>query len=314
MVKFLSGRNKNHRKMRSHFTISNPYTDQKISSTGKPMRSHFLMSNAAMVCALSGATAMVAGVCSGQIVAADYATNSAYAGGWSAGQNGGFGFGAWSFNATDPTPGGQQEITSSSPLGRSWTLFNLSSTNGISIGGRAINGGLQPGQKFETIIQNPVTYHFFRGWDIAFFNGTDNHPAGNNSASIALNIFGYTFTGSLPNWDVTDNSTTTTTLSPYTTGSAGMKLDLTLTSATTYSLTLTPLSNPGAAYTQSGSFSGGPIDWVQFRLYNTISSGPTDTASNFEINGMTISTIPEPSALLLLGLGSAGFLFRRRRT
>ena len=34
----------------------------------------------------------------GTFIAADYATKATYAGGWSAGQNGGYGFGAWSFN------------------------------------------------------------------------------------------------------------------------------------------------------------------------------------------------------------------------
>jgi hypothetical protein len=30
-------------------------------------------------------------------------------------------------------------------------------------------------------------------------NATDNHGVGDNSASLSLNVFGYTFTGSLPN-------------------------------------------------------------------------------------------------------------------
>src|ERR1700690_4124932 len=103
------------------------------------MRSHFrISSGTAMACAVSGATAMMTGVCSAQI-AADYATNPTYSGGWAAGQNGGYGFGAWSFNGTDPVPGGQQGMSSSSPLGTAWTLFNLSSTSGISTAGRAIS-------------------------------------------------------------------------------------------------------------------------------------------------------------------------------
>ena len=62
------------------------------------MRSHFI-SGAAMACAVTGATAMMTSIGSAQI-AFDTATDSTYSGGWSAGQNGGYGFGAWSFNGT----------------------------------------------------------------------------------------------------------------------------------------------------------------------------------------------------------------------
>ncbi len=54
------------------------------------MRSHFRPSHGALVaCALSGATAMMTGIFSAQFIAADYATDPVYAGGCSAGQNGG---------------------------------------------------------------------------------------------------------------------------------------------------------------------------------------------------------------------------------
>jgi len=68
-----------------------------------------------------------------------------------------------------------------------------------------------------------------------------------------------------------------------------MKFDLTLTSTNTYSLTLTPLSNPSGAYTQTGTLTTNlPINWVNFRLYWDASTGLTDTADNLEISSMTI--------------------------
>src|SRR6267154_4920378 len=139
--------------MRSHFTPSNPNTEQKPPSAAKgAMRSHFLMSSAAMACALSATTAIMPGVCSGQL-AADYATDPTYSGGWAAGQNGGYGFGAWSFNGTDPTPPGTyQAMSSSSVIGRAWTLATHSDTTGLANAGRGIVGGLQVGQTFETVI------------------------------------------------------------------------------------------------------------------------------------------------------------------
>src|SRR5262249_25645979 len=138
--------------MRSHFIPNNLGAPQN-SSSGKTMRSHFVTSSAAMACALSGATALMTGISSAQIVASDHATDPAYAGGWAAGQNGGSGFGAWSFNGTDATPAGvYQGMTGSSPIGTAWTLFTHDIHTGLANAGRAINGGLQVGQTFETVI------------------------------------------------------------------------------------------------------------------------------------------------------------------
>jgi hypothetical protein len=261
--------------------------------------------------ALTGATAILSGVCSAQ-AAADYASNPTYAGGWSAGQNGGSGFGPWSFNGSDMTPSGQyQGISTAAPLGTAWTLLTHSTTNGLANAGRAIPGGLQVGQTFETLIDNPTTYNFFRGWDVSFMNATDNNPGGVNTARLYLNVFGY---GGLPNWTITDNaaSSTTSTVSPATAAIAGLKIDLILTSANAYSLTLTPLSNPSAAYTHSGTLAGsGPVDWVDFRLYNGPSGGLNDTANNLGISYMTI--VPEPSTFALVGMGFGGLIFLRRR-
>ncbi len=241
---------------------------------------------------------MLNGNCSAQpFVAADYATNSIYAGGWSAGQNGGYGFGAWSFDGTTDTngnsdPGGQQTTSSASPIGTAWTLFNLGSAPagaGISVVGRAINpaGGLQTGQTFETVISNPTAYHYYGGFDILFYNGTTNLPAGDNAAALRTLVFNYYTTL----WKINDNTgTTVTPLTAAATAAAGLKFDLTLTSTNTYSLTMTPLSNPSAAYTQTGTLNASlPINWVIYRLWNGQSSGPNDTAENFEISSMTIA-------------------------
>jgi hypothetical protein len=290
------------------------------------MRSHFRLSHSAAACAVSGATAMLTSIASAQI-AADYATNPTYAGGWSAGQNGGSGFGAWSFNGTQApdnsfTTSGQQGVSSSSSLGTAWTLFNLSSTAGLANAGRAITepGGMQVGQTFETVIANPSTTHFFRGWTISFNSGNDNiypgGPGNNPPGDTGLpQVQAYHFEYfNYGQWTVSDLSGNTgTTLFNTDTAIAGMKLDFTLTSATAYSLTMTPLGGSASPYTLVGSLAnGGPIDWVQFQLYNNASSGLNDTANNFEISSMTIS-VPEPSSLALIGLGSAGLVFLRRR-
>jgi hypothetical protein len=257
------------------------------------MKSHFLPNGrVAVACAVAGAsTMMMNGNCAAQtFIAADYATNSIYAAGWSAGQNGGYGFGPWSFDGTDAVPAGQyQGMSTSSPLGTSWTLLTYNNHTGLADVGRAIAepGGLQPGQTFEAVIENPTGYHFYRGWDICLLNGTDNNPGGINTAAIRAQLFAYFVT----DWDISDGAgDTLTPLDLGTTATAGMKFDLTLTSTNSYSLTMTPLSNPSAAYTQAGMLTTNlPINWINFRLYWGTSTGLTDTANNFEISSMTIS-------------------------
>ncbi|MGH8023746.1 MAG: hypothetical protein ACRED1_09205, partial [Limisphaerales bacterium] len=131
------------------------------------MRSHFLPQKVTAVSAVAGATTLLAGAASAQnFIAADNAASAVYAAGWSAGENGGYGFGAWSFDGT--SGGSGQEMSSAAAIGTSWTLFNTSSTSGISVVGRSIAepGGLQPGQTFETVIQNPTPYTFYRGFDV----------------------------------------------------------------------------------------------------------------------------------------------------
>jgi hypothetical protein len=259
------------------------------------MRSHFSLNRGvATACAVAGATTLLHGNCSAQnLIAADYATNSTYAGGWSAGQNGGYGFGAWSFDGTDPTPAGQyQGIGTTSPIGTAWTLLTHANHTGIADAGRAIMepGGLQVGQTFETVIENPIGYYFYRGFDLMLLNGTNNDFSGINTSAIRMQFFAY-YNRNTPFWSITDDSgDTLAPLNLPTTGAAGLKVGVTLTSTNTYLLTMTPLSNPASAYTQSGTLTTNlPINWVNFRLYWGTSSGLTDPTNNFAMSSMTIS-------------------------
>ena len=282
--------------MRSHFTPA--------SVGKKTMRSHFI-SGAAIACAVTGATALMPSIGSAQS-AYDTATDPTYGSGWLAGQNGGYGFGAWSFNNTDPTPAGlYQGMSSASPLGTAWTLLDQANTTGLANAGRAITGGLQSGQTFETVIENPSGYQFYRGFDILFTGGPDNDAPGDNTAAIRLSVFNYFGN----NWSINDTGSQSTPLSASTTAVAGLRLDLALTSATTYSLTMTPL-NGAPVYSTSGSFAG-PINWVDFREWDTASAGLNDVANNFGIQYMEV--VPEPGSVALIGLGLAGLAFLRRR-
>lgn len=279
------------------------------------MRSHFRMSSsgAAVACAVSGATAIMTGICSGQL-AFDSATDPTYSSGWSAGQNGGYGFGAWSFNGTQTPPSGTyQAMSSSSSVGRAWTLLDPNGGE-IANAGRSIIGGLQAGQTFQTVIQNPVNslgYYTYGGFDILFTSGTDNNGPGNNTAALRLSVFDYY--NSAMNWHIDDTGSQSTSVSAITTGASGMIVDLTLTSSTAYTLSLAPQSNPNSPYyTYSGTLAS-PINYVDFRDYNTASSGPNDTGNNFSVGSMEIQSVPEPATASLFGLGALGLMLYRRR-
>ena len=276
------------------------------------MKSHFTLGRgAAIACAVSSATTMLTGVCSGQI-AADYAIFPTYDSGWSAGQNGGFGFTAWSFGGTSGSAV-QQGMNSTSPfnqLGRAWTLYNPAGSpagTDLAQAGRGF-APLAVGQTFETVIDSPSERTFYRGYTIRLGSGADN-TATERFAAYTFEYFSYGkwYTGN-------GSGNHATSLFDTDTAAAGMRLDFTLTGTDTYHLSLTPLSNPAKVYSEDGTLkASGPVDYVLFQLYGN-QSDPTK-ATDFYISGMTIlpAAIPEPSSLALIGLGSAGLLFLRRR-
>src|SRR5262249_44458706 len=78
----------------------------------------------------------------------------------------------------------------------------------------------------------------------------------------------------------------------------------TLTGTSSYSFTMTPLDNPSAAYTATGTLSNtSPINWIEFQFYNTDSDfyptmiPPNPVAGGFNRNG---------------GVGAAGYLLWRK--
>ena len=266
------------------------------------MRSHFSLNRrVATACAVAGATTLLNGNCSAQrFIAADYATNSIYAGGWSAGQNGGYGFGPWSFTTDIDTNGVPIQNTMDStspydPFGVAWTLYNpIGPTPGsndspnppdtgpppgqpkgdVSRAGRALpNGGLQPGQTFSTVISNPTERRFYRGYTIVLSTGSDNILYGGAGAQLEVGTFAYNVFG---DWYTAQNfASGGTGLFDTDSTTNGMRLDVTLTSTNTYHLVMTPLGNPAMAYTEDGTLENkgltdqGVVNWVTYQLYNT---------------------------------------------
>jgi hypothetical protein len=299
------------------------------------MKSHFSLNGGgvAVACAVAGVSSMmINGNCAAQtFIAADYATNSTYASGWSAGQNGGYGFGPWYMNGTYASSP-QNAIDGTSPydpFGVAWTLYNpvappagspnppdsVAPTGDISRAGRAIpNDGLQVGQTFHTIIANPTERHFYKGYTIRLVNGAENTSYGGASITqLSVGTFDYYVPGG---WETSETfSTGGTGLFDTDTTTNGMEVDVTMTDTNSYHLVMTPLDNPGNAYTEDGTFvTNAPVNWIQYELYNTDSdfynftNGIPSVCANpqrtdFYIQSMTI-TGPPPFALNIQMFGS----------
>jgi hypothetical protein len=285
------------------------------------MRSHFsIKGGVAVACAVAGTSTILNGNCSAQpFIAADFATNSAYAGGWSAGQNGGYGFGPWDMSGSY-TSSPQTAIDSTSPydpFGVGWTLYNpvappagcpnlpdsVAPVGDISRAGRAIpNGGLQVGQTFSTIISNPTERHFYKGYTIRLVNGTQNtYNGGAPVTQLGVGEFEYFSYG---RWYTSQTySSGRTSLFDTDTTTNGMELDVTMTDTNSYHLVMTPLGNPGNAYTEDGTFTtNASVNWIEYELYNTdsdfynftngipsVTTNCTPARTDFYIKSMTIT-------------------------
>jgi hypothetical protein len=276
------------------------------------MRSHFsLNQGVAAACAVAGAATMLGGNCSAQNpIAADYATDPAYAEGWSAGQNGGHGFGAWSMNgteATSPIEAAMDRTSPFNPFGVAWALYNPEGTTpgsgcvnpptgtDISRAGRALpNGGLRPGDTFSTVISNPTSRTFYRGYTLVLSTGSDNIGYGGTGQQVTVGTFEYFTYGK---WYTSHGNTT---LFDTDTSTNGVQIDITLTSTNTYHAVMTPVGNPGLAYSTDGLLENknladqGAVNWVTYQLYNTDSDfyptlAPCGDRTDFYIKSMWVS-------------------------
>jgi hypothetical protein len=281
---------------------------------------------------IAGSTAMTSAMCYAQ-QASDAATDVVYNDGWDEGDNGGFGFGPWSFDGTYNTldPGqqamddglqsGTQTSSQHNNLGEAWTLFNpLGPTPGpeaddgtdIARAGRSLGGKLKFGQTVSIMVDNPTERNFFRGWTVKLLSGGANSCyAGDNCTTPAFDpgsittklgvgtfeyfSYGRWFAGSSTTLFDTDTND-------------GLTIDITRTGRQAYHLEMSSPGNP--VYVEDGTFSGGGSpDWIMVEYYGTDSDTyPTLLAprgeTDFYISKMSISAIPEPGTVALVALGA----------
>ena len=274
------------------------------------MRSHFMVASS-----LAAACATAAPECRGQL-AWDTPGHAAYDNGWQVGDNGGFGFGPWNMTGTYNTPIQHVLDAVSSPNNvkvapanggapRAWALYNpdapepTGSGTGtdVSTAGRRLLTPLQVGQKLTVIIDNPTERRFFRGYTVRLNTGGGNTVyAGTPQSRLAVGTFEYFTNGK---WFATGTGGNPTLFDTDT--DAGMRIEVTLNTVNTFTLKMTPLDNPGLAFTKSGTLEGpqnAPIDWIEFEIYNTDSDWyPTQSAPNaftdFYIGGMSVGCYPD---------------------
>lgn len=232
----------------------------------------------------------------------DVATNPPYADGWQAGDNGGTGFTPWDFSGSN-NPQAIYGIDSSSPfnnLGTAWRMaVSDSSSINVARAGRGF-APLQVGDTLSVVFDNPTPRQFFHGYTIGLNSGGGNTPA-TGAQEVALFRFEY-FNYGL--WQVGQGGGDINTTLFDTDTALGARVDFTLTSPSTYSMTLDPFG-PAATYTHSGSLkTGAPINWVQFDFYNTATN--PSSATDMYISSVQITGVPEPATFTLFALGAAG--------
>lgn len=267
---------------------------------------------------VAGATTWSSAVCYAVQLASDTAANAAYNDGWQEGDNGGFGFGPWSFDGTvtnNPVPGepdlpddgnqqamddglktGTQTSSTFNDVGRAWTMFNnkgknVGTANGatgteLAQAGRSMPA-LQVGQTLSVVLDNPIQRFFFRGYNLKLNIGDNANICylGDNCStpeydpgSVTTNWVVQTFQYDLPGQWYWPDDTFP--LHDMDTDT-GVRIDFTLTAADAFSFTMTPLDNPGIAATKTGTLgSSDQLDWINFQFYNTDSDFyPTMLAS-----------------------------------
>jgi hypothetical protein len=294
------------------------------------VRSHFALTrNAALACVAFGAAAFAPSPSAAVTIAHDTATNPIYADGWSAGENGGFGFGPWSFTGTYSSPVQQAMDFGTSPhnqLGTAWTLYNpLGPTPGpeandgtdIARAGRSF-APLQVGDTLKIVLDNPTERNFFRGWNIQLHSGSENTVYGSpiptrlNIGTFEYFTYGQWFDGN-GNAPLFDTDT-----------SDGLTIEVVLTGLDTYELRMISPGNP--THTESSSLqgvAGTPIQYIEFEYYGTDSDfhppppigGRLPQETDFYISSLEIvrQQTPEPAGLSLLAAGLAPLAWLRRR-
>lgn len=220
-------------------------------------------------------------------------------------ENGSAGFGSWTITLTSGD-GGQNGTFTGNSTGNGDGDGNADGDIGNPAWGFYANSG-QTASGVRSFAGGPLAV----GQSVLF--SFDNGFIGNGAAAgVALrtsggaNVFEFLFVGGTANYAINDAGSTATTINF---SDEGFDLVFTLTSATTYDLTIDGLGGVGAGFDQSftGRTISGNIE--QFRAFNNNSG--SGGAANLFVNDLAV--VPEPSTIVLGGLGLIGLVAARMR-
>lgn len=199
--------------------------------------------------------------------AADDASKTLYDNGWSAGQNGGTGFGAWQFYRSVEDANQAGWFTRSQILGdRSWAMYANSSQ--LAEAKRPFNSALQVGQTFHVKMRNG-NVDTGAGIGIALQNATGD------------TLWQFFFNGGDTYYSITDGTTDI----GWTDG--GLEVAFTLTGESTFSAKILPYGSTEKTYTGNLE-THVDQDIAQFRAWNNFAG--TGEASDYYINDLRITT------------------------
>ena len=239
-------------------------------------------------------------------LAYDAASNATYNAGWTNGANGGSGFGAWTLT---PQP---NNANAGFFVGDS-TQNGTFPSGGINTGGKAFGlyGNTAAADAWRTFQGGSLSVD--QSFRIDFDNGWLNSGLStgwglqNGSGQNLVEVW---FNGGDGYYTISDFSGVHASSNTWTDG--GLRLQVTLTAATNYSMSIIQgtATNTYSGYLLSQASQG----IQQFHVWNGgVGSGP-----NFDLYINSMSVVPEPGTMALMGLTLAGMTVffrqvRRRR-
>jgi len=229
---------------------------------------------------MSIATLLVA-LSAGADIAADNADNAAYSDGWTTGDNGGNGFGAWTL-ATSGSGGNYTGDTGISGADNSFGLWSHS--GGSSTAERSFNNALSAGHTFSVNLGHTATINGSIG--LGLYNDTTE-------------VIRLRFVGGASNWVLSDGGADFNAGQNYAANTT-LTFSFTYNGGSSYDYSFG--SGSGVGYTASSDISS--INGV--KLFNF------DQGNGENLGFNDLSVIPEPAVMGFMLVMGTGTLFIRR--